>query len=525
VRDLRDAIRHLTRAPALSLATVATLALSLGATATVYGVVHRVLLDPLPFPDPARLVWLDHSGPGIGAERGLVLTQGLYAHYRAFSRSLSQLTVYTSVDRNVVADGDAERLAVTLTTASFAATFGRRPTLGRFFSGEEDRPGAPPVVVLSDGFWQRRFGRSAAAVGRRLAIDGVAHEIIGVMPSGFDYPSTETSLWVPIALDPASTDFGSFSLEGVGRLSAGATVASAQRDLEALLPRVAEAYPGAAAMLQEVKLHALVSPLRDHVVGDVERTLWILLAAVGFVLAVAAANLTGLFIVRSESRQRELAVRVALGAGRRTLFRQQFAESLLLTVAGGAVGLTLAWWLLRLLRAHGPADLPRREAIGMDPSVGIVTAIVVAALALLFTIPPLMHKPRVARVLRESGRGITSSRQRIVGRHALVAGQVSLAMMLMIGAGLMLRSFWHARHLNPGFVAEAVLTFEVGLSRAAYDTPEKAILAQQAILARVQALPSVENAGATPASPSAGAGRVTAGTQRAVLPLPDNQGR
>ncbi|MEP7347445.1 MAG: ABC transporter permease, partial [Gemmatimonadaceae bacterium] len=499
-----DAVRRLTRAPALTLAVLGTLALTIGATATVYGVVHRVLLSPLPFPDPDRLVWLDHSGAGIGAPRGLNLTQGLYHHYRASSHTLRQIAVFTSIDKNVVADGEPERLEVTMATSSFGATTAAAPHLGRFFSDAEDVPGGPHVAVLSDGFWRRRFGGSAAVIGRTIAVDGVTHQIIGVMPRGFTYPSTETALWIPLGLDPASSSFGSFSLMGVGRLSPGTTAEDAQRELDALIPRVAESFPEAAGMGEKVKLHALVVPLRDHIVGDVQRTLWILLAAVGFVLLIAAANLMGLFIVRAESRQRELAVRVALGANKQTLFRHLFAESLLLSVTGGGLGLMLGWWALGVLRASGPADLPRREEIGMDLTLIIAATIVVAVVALIFTLPPLLQKPRVAMVLRESGRGLTSSRQRVRGRSVLVAGQVALAVVLMIGAGLMLQSFWRVRHVDPGFVSEQVMTFEVGLSQSAYETPGRAILAQQAILARLRALPGVENAGATSCLPFCG---------------------
>lgn len=502
--DLRDALRRLRRAPALTVATIGTLALSIGATTAVFGVVSGVLLHPLPLPAEDRLVWLDHSGLGIGAERGLNLTQGLYAHYRTSSRTLSNIAVYVSVDRNVVADGEPERLDVAMTSATFAATLALSPALGRYFTNDEDLPGARRVAVLSDGFWRRRFGANPAVIGQAVSIDGVPYEVLGVMPAAMNYPSRETSLWIPLALEPNAAAFGSFSLNGVARLSAGATVASAQRELAALLPRVTETYPSAAAMLRETRLQPLVVPLRDHIVGDVERTLWILMTAVALVLAVAAANLTGLFLVRAESRQRDLAVRVALGAGRPTIFRHLFAESLLLSVTGGGLGLTIGWWALGMLRAHGPADLPRREEIGISPAVWSVVALVVVVMAVLFTLPPLLQKTRIAKVLRDSGRGLTNSRQQLLGRHALVAGQVALAVMLMIGAGLMVQSFWRVRHVDTGFQAAQVLTFELGLSKDVYVTSDRAIAAQRAVLERLRAIPGVENAGTTTCLPLCG---------------------
>ncbi|MBC7894637.1 MAG: ABC transporter permease [Cytophagaceae bacterium] len=336
--ELRHAARRLARTPTLVVAVIGTLGLTIGATVAVYGVVHRVVLRPLPFPEADRLVWLDHAGPGIGAERGLDLTPGLYQTYRTSTRTLAQMAAYTTVDMNVVADGEPERLEVTSATATFATTLAVVPRLGRFFTTAEDLPGGAPVAVLGEGFWLRRFGGDAAAIGRTVSVNGVAHEIIGVMPGDFAFPSIETALWVPLALNPVTTTLGSFSLRGIGRLAPGADPASAERELAAFLPRIAESIPDAAGLVAQVRLQPLVTPLKDHLVGDVQRTLWILLAAVGFVLLIGAANITALFVVRAESRQREVAVRVALGAGRATLLRHSIAESLLLSVAGGTLG-------------------------------------------------------------------------------------------------------------------------------------------------------------------------------------------
>lgn len=437
-------------------------------------------------------------------ERGLDLSHGLYKAYRASTRTLAQMAAYTSVDMNVVADDEPERLEVTSATATLTSTLAITPRLGRFYTEAEDVPGGAPVAVIGEGYWLRRFGGAPSVIGRTVSVNGVAHEIIGVMPRDVAFPSSETPLWIPLRLDPATTSLGGFSLRGIGRLAPGATPAVAARELASFLPRIEESIPDAAGLIAQVKLRALVSPLKDHVVGDVQRTLWILLGAVGFVLLIGAANITGLFMVRAESRQREIAVRTALGAGRATLLRHALAESVLLSAAGGALGVVLGWWTLGLLRTGSAANLPRRDELGLDANALIATSLIVAVVAVLFALPSWLQRVRVSAVLREAGRGLTSGRQRTRARGALVAGQVALAVVLMVGAGLMMRSFWRVSHVNPGFDAARVMTFELGLSRNAYDTPERAVLAHRTILERLRALPGVEGVGASSCLPFCG---------------------
>jgi predicted permease len=499
--DVRHAARRLRQAPSFSLAAIATLAVAIGATATIYAVVHRVVLEPLPFPDANRLVWLDHAAPGIGSDRGLNLTQGLYQLYRRSSRTLQHIAVFSSVDMNVVAAGEPERLQVTRASVSFGPTLGVPPHLGRWMRSGEDIPGASPVAVLSNGFWSRRFGGDPGAVGRSVELDGVAYEIIGVMPASLDYPAPETAAWIPMALDASSPSFGSFSLSGIGRLAGGATPDLARNDLQQLLTTAPEAFPGATELLRTTRLTPLVTPLRDHVVGDVRRTLWLLLGAVSVVLLVAITNISGLFFVRAEARQREIVVRLALGARRPAIARFFFAESGLLAFTGAALGLGLGWAGTLALRTFGPDTLPRRAEIALDGPVLAVTIVVAALVALGLALPALRQQSPFALVLRASGRGMTSGRRSLHGRNLVVVIQVALAIMLMVGAGLMTRSFWNVRQVDPGFVADDVMTFEIGLSRSAYPSPERATALQRELLTRLASIPGVEAAGATTCLP------------------------
>lgn len=501
ISELRHVARRLARTPTLVVATVGTLALTIGAAVAAWAVVDRVILRPLPFPDPEQLVWLDHAAPGIGAERGLDLAPGLYQVYRRQSRSLATIAAYVTRDVNVRASGAPERVEITQATASLAPTLGVAAVHGRFFGEEDDRPGAPPVVVLSDGWWRRAFGGDPSAVGRTVDVDDVRHLIVGVMPPGFGYPGVETQGWIPLGLDPAATSLGSFSLRGVGRLRPGERVAGATRDLQALVPRVAEWYPEAAGVVRQARLAPRVEPLKTHLVGDVQRILWILLGAVGVVFLVAAANLTGLFWVRAESRQRDVAVRVALGAGRGTIFRHGLAESLLLCLVGGGLGIVLGAWVLRLLVASSAAALPRRTEIALDVRVALIAAALAALVVVLLALPYVRQRPRLARVLRESGRGMTSGRQRLRGRSTLVVAQVALAVVLMIGAGLLVRSFRAVLRVDPGFAPEQLLSFELGLPEASYPDAARAIVVQRAILERIGALPGVAAAAATSCLP------------------------
>jgi len=502
--EIRQAARRLLRTPSFAAAVILTLALAIGANTAIYGVIRRVILRPLPFPEADRLVYLDHAALGIGAQSGLDMTQGLYAFYGRESRSLRQIAVYRTQDMNVADGADAERVEVGAATSTLAPTLRASAELGRFFDAAEDARGANPVAVLSHGLWARRFGADPAIVGRSVRLDGVPYQIVGVMPRDFAFPDRETALWIPLALGPAGSDFGGFSLRGVGRLAPGWTAEAAERELATALPRLGGMFPAAAAWIGGIRLRPLVTPLKDHVVGSVERTLWILMGAVAFVLLIALANVANLFVVRGEARRRELAVRLALGARRRDLVPHFLAEAALLAAAGGALGLLLAWGALDLLRTYGSPSLPRLEEIRVDGGVLLVTAGLAALVALALGALPLLSGHRIAGGIREGGRSLTADRRRIRGRNVLVAGQVALAVVLIVGAALMVRSFWSLRRADPGFVPDGVLAFDIGLPQRDYPTAVRAAAAERSILDAIRSLPGVVSAGATTCLPFCG---------------------
>ena len=502
--ELRLAARRLLRAPAFSVAVVGTLALAIAANTAIYGVIRRVLLRPLPYPEADRLVYLDHSALGIGAQSGLDMTQGLYAFYGRESHALQQIAVYRSQDMNLADGAEAERVEVATATATLAPALRASAELGRFFDAAEDARGANPVAVLSHGLWASRFGADPEIVGRTVRLDGVPYQIVGVMPRDFAFPDPTTALWIPLALERASGDFGGFSLRGIGRLAPGWTPEGAERELATALPRLGGMFPGAAAWTGNIRLHPLVTPLKDHVVGSVEHTLWILMGAVACVLLIALANVADLLVVRSETRRRELAVRVALGARRRDLVTHFLSEAALLATAGGALGLVLAWGALDLLRAYGPESLPRLAEIRVDGGVLLVTAGIAAFAALVLGALPLLSGARIAGGIREGGRSLTSDRRRVGGRNVLVAGQVALAVVLIVGAALMVRSFWGLRHADPGFAPDGVLAFDIGLPPRDYPTPVRAAAAENAVIDRIRSLPGVVSAGATTCLPFCG---------------------
>ena len=501
IAEIRQAARRLLRAPTFSVAVAGTLALAIGANVAIYGVIRRVILRPLPYPESDRLVWLDHAALGIGAANGLDLTEGLYRLYARRSRTLAQIAVYRTQDMNLTDGAEPERVEVAVATSTLGPTLRAAPELGRFFDAAEDGPAAAPVVVLSHGLWARRFGADPGVVGRTVRLDGVPYQVVGVMPRDFGFPDATTALWIPLALDPASGAFGGFTLRGVGRLAPGYTPEAAERELTQTLTRLSDLFPAAAGWTRNLRLHPLVTPLKDHVVGSVERTLWIVMGAVAFVLLIALANVANLFVVRAETRRRELAVRLALGARRRDLVSHYLGEAALLAAAGGALGLILAWGALDLLRTYGPQSLPRRAEIGVDGGVLLVTGLVSGLVAIALAALPLLSPARIAGAIREGGRSLTSDRRRTRVRNVLVSGQVALAVVLIVGAALMVRSFWGLRRADPGFAPGGVLAFDVGLPQRDYPAPAQAAAAEEQILAGIRSLPGVVSAGATTCLP------------------------
>jgi putative ABC transport system permease protein len=504
-QELRHAGRRLLRSPAFTLTAIGTLALAIGANAAIFTVVERIVWNPLPYPESDRLIELDHGSAGLHVAAGFGNTAGLYFHYSERSRTLDRAALYRTVDRTLSGDGEPVRIRVTRVTPSLAAVLRVAPSAGRWFSDEEGTLGAAPAAVLSHRLWAQRYSSDPAILGRPISLDGVPTTIVGVMAQSFAFPDPSVDAWVaePLA---RSMGFGLWNYSGVARLRDAVTLDAARAELTALIAGIPAAFPGDATALGNVqtKLFFTGRTLKEATVGSVERALWILLAAVGVVLLVACANVGNLFLVRSEARQREVAVRRALGATRLGIARYFLAESVLLSTAAGALGLAVAVAAVRLLVAFGPATLPRVHEIRVDAvtlsftiGLSLVSALACGAL-------PLWRGAHLAASLHESGRGNTASRGRHRLRHALMGAQVALALVLLVASGLMVRSLQKLRAIDPGFDAASALTFRIGLPERSYATLDAVVRGHDAILDRLSALPGVVRTSAVSCLPLAG---------------------
>ncbi len=502
-KEFGFAARRLVRSPAFTIAAVLTLALAIAANAAIFAVVERVLLNPLPYPASDRLVDLDHGGLLFNRPQGFGITRGYYYLYRERARSLESLAIYEGDTATLTGGRDPERIELVRATPSLASVMRVSPAVGRWFSEDEGRPGAPARVVLSHGLWMRRFGGDPAVVGRTMTLSGVANEIIGVMPASFEFPSRRTEAWTPLPL-ARTMGFGTWLYNGVGRLRDGVSVADARAELNRLIPDVTKAFPGdpfAVGNSIQLKTVAATRTLKDSVIGDVAIGLWMVFASVSLVLLVACANVANLFLVRSEVRQREVSVRRALGAGRAGLARYFLAESALLSAAGGLLGLAIAWAAVQLLVANGPTTLPRLNEIRLDRISIAYTAAMTLLTTVLFGAVPLFRADAVATSLNDAARGNTSSRARHGVRRLLMGGQVALALVLLIASGLMVRSFQKVRNVDPGFHPASAMTFNVMLPISAYPSRATAFIAQQAILDRLAQLPGVISAASSTSLP------------------------
>jgi putative ABC transport system permease protein len=497
-REIRHAARRLCKSPTFTLAAVLTLALAIGANASIFTVVQRVVLNPLPYPDSNRLIALDYGIPARNMASGMTsMTWQLYFQLLDHARSLDGVAAYNTAQVTLTGNGDPERIAAANATPSLAPVLRVPATLGRWFTEEEGVPGSATVAVLSHGLWVRRFGRDAGIIGRSVSIDGAPTTVVGVMPASFAFPSSRIDMWLPAQQSRATASF-LFQLQGIARLREGVSVANARAEITGLIADLSRVSPNQRGIV------SATLPLQDFIVGRVAGTLWILLASVALVLLVACANVANLFLVRSEARQREVAVRRALGAGRRGIAGYFLAESALLAIGGGALGLALAWGAARLFVAFGPVNLPRLQEIQLDGVVVAFTLALSLLAAVLFGAIPLLRTAPLSVSLHENGRGSTASRGHYRTRHILIAGQMALALVLLVSSGLMVRSFQKLRAVDPGFDASSSVTFGIGLPNGKYPTRHDAVAVHRAILERLSVLPGVTAASASTCLPLAG---------------------
>ncbi len=519
-QDVRQAVRRLARSPVFVAATVLTLALGIGAVTAVFGVVDAVALRPLPYPASDRVVRVQNAVPVL--DDGVWgMAKGQYLAYREESRSFEALGLYR-LDATAIGPEPgvelAEQVRTANVTASIADVVGARVSLGRLIRAEEELGNGAPVVVLSNAFWRRFFGGDPAVLGRTIALGGRPHEVIGVLEPGVRLPE-ETAygermavdLWQPMALDPAEPAQNHHVFRVIGRLAPGVTPDVAVRELTAVVARFPETLPTAYSVrfLRETGFAPMVVPLREDVVGESARVLWILLGAVGVVLLIACANVANLFLVRIESRRRETAVRTVLGAARGDLARHFLAESLLIVLVAGALGLLGAWAALRLLVAAAPPSIPRLLEIGMNPLVVTLAFGLALAIGVVFGLLPTGGRGAAGRVLAESGRSTTPSRRRRSVRSVLVITQVGLCFALLAGAGLLIRSFDALLDVDPAFEPAGVLQFRVMLPSDGYPDNATSVAFYRVLGERVEALPGVTAVGTATAVPLGGVNACT----------------
>ena len=515
----RHAARRLYRARGFTVAAALTLMLGVGATTAVFGVVNGVLLRPLPYPRSDRLVDLSHSLAVSGAMQ-VDQSDATFLYYRQANHVFQDVAAYRSVGVNLSGDPSsgatttAERVSAARVSASLFGTLRVSPLRGRTFRQDEDRPDAPPVVVIGERLWQREFGGDASIVGRRVNVDGTLRQVVGVMPARFHWPSSSTELWLPIGIDPVRTASAAFDYRGVARLRDGVTIESARADLQRLLPQVPVAYPGrlTVAAIAVTKMRAVVRPLRAVVVGDVGRILWIVLGAASCLLLIACANVTNLFLVRLEGRQHELAVRRALGAGRLVVAGELLAEGTIVAAIGGALGIALAAAAMRILPAlHVAMGVPRLDEVSMDARVLVVAGAVTLATVLLVCAVPAfaLGKGSPAAALNSSSRTSTlgGSGNKYGARQVFVVAQMAIGLVLLSAAGLMARSFANLRSVQPGFESDRALIFRVALPRAAYPAPRDPASFIVRALDAVAAVPGVQAAAAVTKLPLIDEGR------------------
>ncbi|HYE85741.1 MAG TPA: ABC transporter permease [Vicinamibacterales bacterium] len=500
-QELRQAVRRLWRAWPFSLATVATLALSIGANAAIFAVVERVVLNPLPYPQSDRLMELDHGSVTLKISSGLGNTSGIYFIYKHRARAIESAALYALAAPTLTGTGDPQRLRALKATPSLSTVLRVPPALGRWFSEEEGKPGGRAVAVLSDGLWTRRFQRDPSIVGRSIQLDDQPVEIIGVMPAGFAFPDASVEVWMP-SQTSVDQGFGLFGGSGVARLRDGVSVETARAEMQGLLAGIAEAYPDdpRAAGNVRTKLTATGRLLKDATLGGISNRLWIVLAAVSTVLVVAFLNVANLFLVRTEVRQREVAIRRALGAARGSLRRYFMTESAVLAGLGGALGLFIAWGALRLLVQAAPAGLPRLHEIQLSAAAIAYCLAIATVAALVFGSLPLWRKT-FPSALHDTGRGNTATRQGHRVRYVLLAGQVAMALVLLVASGLMVRSFQNLRAIDLGFNKDSTLVFSLSLMPARYKTLDSMVTAHTSVIDRLSALPQVASVSATSCLP------------------------
>ena len=511
--DLRYAIRGFRRNPGFSLAAILSLAIGIGANTSMFSVTSALLLHPLPYRDAGRLVILWNTSPGLNITQDWFST-AQYFDIRDGHHGFEQVAIAIGGNYNLTGTGEPERIGTIQIGPGLLAILGAEPLSGRLFTSADNLPGAPLVAILNYGTWMRRFGGDPRAVGRSLTLNGKPYTVVGVLPRWFSLPqevmptlgrAEDAEILVPLPLDAADvTQRGREDYNVIAKLRPGVSVRQAQAEMEGLTARLRRDYPE--LYPPNGGLTFQIVPLLEQVVGDSRRTLWMLLASVGFVLLIACSNVANLLLSRALARQKEIAVRAAMGAGRARIVRQLLTESVLLALAGGALGVVLAFWSVRWIRAMGVRSVPRLGEVAVNGEVLLFTLVLSLAAGILFGLAPAWRAGRLDLYgsLKEAGRAAGTSAVWGRGNHLrrlLVVSELALSVILLIGAGLLLRSFARLQAVAPGFNPKNVLTLELTMSGRRYNNGAAVIRGYRDILERIDRLPGVTASGAVSALP------------------------
>lgn len=498
LQDLRYGFRMLLNRPGFTLIAMMSLGLGLGANTAIFSLIDAVLLRPLPFPEAERLVMVWEDATSVGFPRNTPAPAN-YADWKAQNEVFEDMAAIDWRSLSLAEDGEPEQAEAQGVTANFFSLLGVAPVLGRVFTPEEDQPGRDAVAVLSHGLWQRRFGGDPAVVGREILLDGQKRTVIGVMPPWGRFLSQDTDLWLPMAFTPQQlANRGGHYLTVVARMKRGVTLEQARADIASITARIRQDHPREASNLGSV-----VISLREQLTGNVRPALIVLLVAVGFVLLIACANIANLLLARGAARRREIAVRTALGAGRGRIVRQLLTESVLLAAAGGVLGLLVAWLSFSFLRQIVPENMTAHAGVRIDAGVFGFTVLLSLLTGIIFGLAPALQAAKVDlnEALKQGGgrAGSGAGSQRL--RSVLVVAEIALALVLLVGAGLLIQTFLKLRALDIGVTPEKVLTMRTPLSRSKYGELAKRTAFYEQVLERVRALPGVVSAGYATAVP------------------------
>ena len=494
-KDLVYSLRMLLKRPSLTVIAVMAIALAIGANTAIFSVVNTVILQPLPYAEPQQLVNLatEQRDQALDGRGSFSIPDVL--DIQQSSKTLAHVGIYQQTGTIITEGGEPERLKGAAVNAGYFPTLGVKPILGRTFTPDDDKPGAPAVALISQGLWQRRYGGDPNIIGREINLGGKT-TVVGVLPAGFEFPISDDTqdFWEPIfaaswMTEGTRQERANRFVSTIARLKPGATIEEAKADLDLLSRQVEQQSPQS-----NTNVIFTVVSMHEDITKDYRPALLVILGAVGLVLLIACANVANLLLARAAARQKEVAIRMALGASRKRIISQLLTESLLLSIAGGVLGLLLATWGMSLLIAYGPADVPRLRDVSLDRYVLFFTLFVSLLTAVLFGLAPALQasKPDPGNTLKQDGRGLThGGRNRM--RSALIVTEVALSLMLLVGAGLLINSFWRLMHTDAGFDSRGVLAVDIPLSRTKYTTPEQRATAFEQLIGRMKALPGVRD--------------------------------